>query len=121
MEPGTPIGFKIVRTARMMLTELQDTHESLSPVLQAPVSTIFALYCVLYNYIIIIRTRTHRVEQCPHSLSCPMPQNSWCHFVQRIERMNLMKSAKSDVSTRNKLQTVAINRLRCADQSQLGE
>jgi ribosomal protein RSM22 (predicted rRNA methylase) len=71
VEPGTPIGFKIVRTARMMLTELQDPNDALSPALLAP---------------------------CPHAMSCPMPNNSWCHFVQRIERMNLMKSAKSDIS-----------------------
>jgi ribosomal protein RSM22 (predicted rRNA methylase) len=38
VEPGTPIGFKIVRTARMMIAELQDPTNPHSPTLQAPVS-----------------------------------------------------------------------------------
>jgi ribosomal protein RSM22 (predicted rRNA methylase) len=35
--------------------------------------------------------------QCPHALACPMAQKSWCHFVQRIQRLPILKHSKSRV------------------------
>jgi ribosomal protein RSM22 (predicted rRNA methylase) len=69
IEPGTPVGFKIIRAARSLLLQLTNNHHpQLTPQIVAP---------------------------CPHALSCPMAQNSWCHFVQRIQRIAVLKHSKS--------------------------
>ena len=31
---------------------------------------------------------------CPHQEACPMPENDWCHFAQRITRTRLQRSVK---------------------------
>jgi ribosomal protein RSM22 (predicted rRNA methylase) len=31
---------------------------------------------------------------CPHDLPCPMPDDDWCHFAQRINRTRLHRQAK---------------------------
>lgn len=36
----------------------------------------------------------HLVAPCPHSESCPLKNNDWCHFSARIERSSLHRKAK---------------------------
>lgn len=31
---------------------------------------------------------------CPHNGTCPMPENDWCHFAQRIARTRLQRTVK---------------------------
>ncbi|KAL6064708.1 Mitochondrial small ribosomal subunit Rsm22-domain-containing protein [Balamuthia mandrillaris] len=57
IEPGTPVGFNIIRTARSQV--LEDPRHGVPSVL-AP---------------------------CPHNFSCPMKSDSWCHFSQRMQRL----------------------------------
>jgi ribosomal protein RSM22 (predicted rRNA methylase) len=35
------------------------------------------------------------VAPCPHQLKCPMPENDWCHFSERINRTSLHRHLKS--------------------------
>lgn len=32
---------------------------------------------------------------CPHRKPCPMPENDWCHFAERLERTSLHRKMKS--------------------------
>eukprot|EP01121_Diplochlamys_sp_Union-15-3_P000590 TRINITY_DN1050_c0_g2_i1.p1 TRINITY_DN1050_c0_g2~~TRINITY_DN1050_c0_g2_i1.p1 ORF type:complete len:527 (+),score=83.70 TRINITY_DN1050_c0_g2_i1:113-1693(+) len=67
IEPGTPIGFKVVRNARTMILDLNSyTKENLANLL-AP---------------------------CTHTMQCPQPAWSWCHFSQRVQRIKLQQDAK---------------------------
>ena len=34
------------------------------------------------------------VAPCPHALACPMANNDWCHFSQRIERTKIHRTVK---------------------------
>jgi ribosomal protein RSM22 (predicted rRNA methylase) len=34
------------------------------------------------------------IAPCPHDNACPIPENDWCHFAQRINRTRLHRSAK---------------------------
>ena len=60
VEPGTPLAFSHLRSAR---TQLIDK----GAVIIAP---------------------------CPHSKSCPLPDDDWCHFTCRIARSRLHKQLK---------------------------
>lgn len=72
VDAGTPLAFRQLRDLRSMLLQDAKNDEALQiahgkPVLVAP---------------------------CPHSDACPMGANSWCHFVQRVERTPLQLAAK---------------------------
>jgi len=34
------------------------------------------------------------IAPCPHSFECPMKENGWCHFSQRVQRMPTTTGAK---------------------------
>lgn len=69
VEPGTPVGFKIIRSLRMMLINMSKKQGSKNPTLLAP---------------------------CPHSFGCPIQDGkSWCHFIQRVQRIELQLATKS--------------------------
>eukprot|EP01027_Heterolobosea_sp_BB2_P018110 GEZU01025565.1.p1 GENE.GEZU01025565.1~~GEZU01025565.1.p1 ORF type:complete len:181 (+),score=17.12 GEZU01025565.1:108-650(+) len=72
VEPGTPLGFKLVREARaFLLNESSSTNEDRATVL-AP---------------------------CPHDGVCPMTNTkSWCHFSQRLERETFQRITKSGLT-----------------------
>lgn len=72
VEPGTPIGFKVVRQIRSTLMELADTSKN-------------------------AETKPTIVGPCPHAHRCPMSQTTWCHFIQRVERSATLRSTKSAV------------------------
>ena len=35
------------------------------------------------------------IAPCPHDTPCPIPENDWCHFAQRIARSRLHRQAKA--------------------------
>ncbi|KAM9989917.1 hypothetical protein ACTFIY_005971 [Dictyostelium cf. discoideum] len=76
IEPGTPIGFNIIKEARQLI--LDEEPEILS----------------IYK-----STKAQVVAPCPHSGKCPMGSLSWCHFSQRVERPVFQKLAKGPHST----------------------
>lgn len=60
VEPGTPRGFELIRTARTQL----------------------------------LAKGTTVIAPCPHNNTCPIQENDWCHFAQRINRTRLHRSVK---------------------------
>lgn len=71
VEPGTPIGFKVVRQIRSALLEIgESSREDMKPTVIGP---------------------------CPHAHRCPMSQTTWCHFVQRVERSATLRATKNGV------------------------
>jgi ribosomal protein RSM22 (predicted rRNA methylase) len=63
IEPGTPIGFRIIRNARTMIQDLIGGNEKENPYIVSP---------------------------CTHAFRCPLggaDNPSWCHFIQRVERL----------------------------------
>lgn len=36
----------------------------------------------------------HVIAPCPHQETCPMPDNDWCHFAQRVARTPLHRQVK---------------------------
>ncbi|KYQ92999.1 hypothetical protein DLAC_05600 [Tieghemostelium lacteum] len=76
VEPGTPIGFGLVKELRQMLLDMEPEKPSLYKSYKAQV-----------------------VAPCPHSGKCPMGFNSWCHFSQRVVRPVFQKLAKGPQST----------------------
>ena len=42
----------------------------------------------------LIDCGAHCIAPCPHSNRCPMQENDWCHFSERIERSSLHQSMK---------------------------
>ena len=61
VEPGTPIGFGLIRTVRAEL----------------------------------IAAGAFMVAPCPHANDCPMRDNNWCHFAERLPRSSEHRQAKS--------------------------
>uniref|UniRef100_A0A6B2L4P9 Ribosomal small subunit Rsm22 n=1 Tax=Arcella intermedia TaxID=1963864 RepID=A0A6B2L4P9_9EUKA len=68
IEPGTPIGFRIIRSARTLLLDLSGGDAAENP---------------------------HILSPCPHAQACPIKGENWCHFIQRVQRTNLQLAAKS--------------------------
>lgn len=87
IEPGTPVGFKVVRQTRTTLLDLGETikNDNLKPKIVGP---------------------------CPHALSCPLSQTTWCHFVQRVERSATLRATKGGVQNweNEKFSYVAISK-----------
>lgn len=42
----------------------------------------------------LIERGAHLLAPCPHSKECPLSQNDWCHFSQRVERTSLHRQIK---------------------------
>eukprot|EP01114_Cavostelium_apophysatum_P007553 TRINITY_DN19678_c0_g1_i1.p1 TRINITY_DN19678_c0_g1~~TRINITY_DN19678_c0_g1_i1.p1 ORF type:complete len:466 (+),score=14.22 TRINITY_DN19678_c0_g1_i1:31-1428(+) len=70
VEPGTPLGFDIIKEARQLVLS-STTSATEKPEVVTP---------------------------CPHSDRCPMKKESWCHFAQRIERIDIQLLAKANSS-----------------------
>lgn len=43
----------------------------------------------------LINLGAYLIAPCPHHLTCPMPEDNWCHFRARIERSSLHRHVKS--------------------------
>ncbi len=74
VDAGTPLVFRQLRDLRTMLLRDAENEEAVhvaqgKPILIAP---------------------------CAHSDECPMGANSWCHFVQRVERTPLQLASKPE-------------------------
>ncbi len=56
------------------------------------------------------------IAPCPHERSCPMQENDWCHFAQRVARSRLHRQIKAgDLSYEDeKFSYVAVSRLQGA-------
>ncbi|GAC1379341.1 MAG: small ribosomal subunit Rsm22 family protein [Ktedonobacteraceae bacterium] len=42
----------------------------------------------------LIRAGGQIIAPCPHNLACPIAENDWCHFAQRISRTQLHRQIK---------------------------
>ncbi len=42
----------------------------------------------------LIVAGAHMIAPCPHNLACPMPENDWCHFAQRVARTRVHRNVK---------------------------
>ena len=53
------------------------------------------------------------VAPCPHQEACPMPENDWCHFAQRVARTPLHRQVKQATLSYEdeKFSYVAVSRL----------
>lgn len=60
----------------------------------------------------LIAAGAHVLAPCPHALACPMADNDWCHFAQRITRTRLHRSVKqADLSYEDeKFSYIAVSR-----------
>eukprot|EP01132_Coremiostelium_polycephalum_P005616 gene5616-6988_t len=75
LEPGTPVGFGIIKEMRQMVLDLPSSQVG-KRTLKAQV-----------------------LSPCPHSGQCPMGNLSWCHFSQRVVRPVFQKLAKGSVNS----------------------
>lgn len=55
----------------------------------------------------------HVIAPCPHQETCPMPDDDWCHFAQRVARTSLHRQAKQAALSYEdeKFSYVAVSRL----------
>jgi len=55
----------------------------------------------------------HVIAPCPHQEACPMPDNDWCHFAQRVARTALHRQVKQATLSYEdeKFSYVAVSRL----------
>ncbi len=60
----------------------------------------------------LIAAGAHILAPCPHALACPMANDDWCHFAQRITRTQLHRSVKqADLSYEDeKFSYIAVSR-----------
>jgi ribosomal protein RSM22 (predicted rRNA methylase) len=42
----------------------------------------------------LIAVGAHTIAPCPHDLPCPMADDNWCHFAQRVARSRLHRQVK---------------------------
>jgi ribosomal protein RSM22 (predicted rRNA methylase) len=42
----------------------------------------------------LLHLGAHMIAPCPHQQACPMPDNDWCHFAQRLSRSKLQRNLK---------------------------
>lgn len=42
--------------------------------------------CIRAARQMLIDLKAHPIAPCPHSFSCPMPPDDWCHFAERVSR-----------------------------------
>ncbi|MBO0790337.1 MAG: hypothetical protein J2P36_05235 [Ktedonobacteraceae bacterium] len=52
----------------------------------------FALVRAARERLLAVNAQT--LAPCPHNQPCPMSQNDWCHFAQRVSRTRLQRSVK---------------------------
>lgn len=54
----------------------------------------------------------HMIAPCPHEMECPMADNDWCHFAQRVSRTQLHRQVKQvDLSYEDeKFSYIAVSR-----------
>lgn len=76
VDAGTPLAFRQLRDLRSMLLQDSKNEEAILAAQGKPIM----------------------IAPCPHSNACPMGANSWCHFVQRVERTPLQLAAKPNSS-----------------------
>ncbi len=43
----------------------------------------------------LIQLGAYLIAPCPHAMDCPMPENDWCHFAERVERSSLHRKLKA--------------------------
>ena len=63
----------------------------------------------------LIDTGAYIIAPCPHDLPCPMGENDWCHFAQRVARSQLQRQVKQATLSYEdeKFSYIAAARTRC--------
>mmetsp|Transcript_31690 Transcript_31690/g.49557 ORF Transcript_31690/g.49557 Transcript_31690/m.49557 type:complete len:386 (-) Transcript_31690:28-1185(-) len=72
VEPGTPIGFGVIKDIRSLLLKEQFSQDE--------------------------DKKPHIIAPCTHSHTCPLAEDRFCHFPQRMQRVTWQLAAKQDAS-----------------------